>query len=43
VCTTVFTIGQHYLERYVGRSRAVQRDGRVLGLWLRTFARLGAR
>lgn len=25
VCTTVFTIGQHYLERHVGRSRAVQR------------------
>lgn len=38
VCTTVFSIGQHYLERYVGRSRAATRpvgDGnlrRVLGM-----------
>jgi polar amino acid transport system permease protein len=27
-CTTALTIGQHYLERYVGRSRGQQREAR---------------
>ena len=27
ICTTVLTIGQHYLERYVGRSRGTQEPG----------------
>jgi polar amino acid transport system permease protein len=44
VCTSVFTIGQHYLERRVGRSRGgTARSASPLGLRLRRVARLGPR
>lgn len=34
VCTTVFTIGQHFVERYVGRSRRGTENGRRLWRYL---------
>jgi polar amino acid transport system permease protein len=32
-CTTALTIGQRYLERYVGRSRATEQTGAGLRIW----------
>jgi polar amino acid transport system permease protein len=33
ICTTVLTIGQHYLERYVGRSRGTQQREARWRVW----------
>jgi polar amino acid transport system permease protein len=43
VCTSVFTVGQHYLERYVGRSRVTQETANSLPTKLRALLRGGGR